>query len=629
MRLTAFLLRVAICFLLSLIPLHELENLIYSARVELRGKKKPAGNIVILDIDSRDFQELKGRLTTGPSGSADRMEGLRDLFYWDTSFFTEVLRRLLAEGPSAVVVSWYIPREIMESQSDPGLETLARSGNVIWSSQFDSDGKYLRPGSVVATRSNLGFNNLNADSDGIIRKGVLFRRRHPSLTWTTWTRFSVAVDPPNPFLINYMGPAGTVKTCRLASVLAGPGNTPCGQLKNKIVILMKSGDPSITTAVTKYGPNLGTPLGQPLGETPSFRTPMGEMSRAEILASEIDTIVNRRTIYTASYASQALIILALILAGAFYIIYYPVVISAIAISGTAFILVGIVFQVLFHVFDVYIPSANITASLLITYLVFTGYRLAFQEHLQWRTLKQAQYLRELDQMKSNFLSLVSHDLKTPLAKIQAVVERLRRESSLPAEKRTDMRDLLDSIENSNNELKHYITSILNLSRIESQKVILNKKSNDINRIIQLTLRRLRPFAHHKGITIEESLEPLFSVECDEDLMRQVLTNLVDNAIKYSPAQSKIILRSQEEDGLIRVDVEDHGPGIPKDQLPLVFRKFHRFVRPDKDQVKGTGLGLYLSKYFIELHGGSIRVQSEEGKGTVFTFTLPLHESGSV
>ncbi len=155
-------------------------------------------------------------------------------------------------------------------------------------------------------------------------------------------------------------------------------------------------------------------------------------------------------------------------------------------------------------------------------------------------------------------------------------------------------------------------------------MILNKKSNDINLLIQQALKRLRSAAAQKSITIEEQLDPLFSVECDEDLMRQVLTNLIDNAIKYSPQGSRVIVRSREEEGFIRVEVQDFGPGIPKDQLPLMFRKFSRYLRPIKEQVKGTGLGLYLSKYFIEMHGGTIRVQTVEGQGTTFTFTLPLH-----
>ena len=318
------------------------------------------------------------------------------------------------------------------------------------------------------------------------------------------------------------------------------------------------------------------------------------------------------------------IMLAIITIGAFFILYFPVLVSATAIVVTGIVVIVFLFQFLFQVFNLYVPSANILCSMLVTYLVFTGYRLALQENLQWRATKQAQYLEELDEMKSNFLSLVSHDLKTPLAKIQAMVERLRRELALPADERSDWKELLDSIENSNNEMKHFITRVLNLSKIESQKVILNKKSNDINSLIQQALKRLRPLAQQKHLEIEEVLDPLFSIELDGDLMRQVLTNLIDNAIKYSPPHSKIIVRSREEDQFIRVEVEDFGPGIPKDQLPLMFRKFSRLLRPSQVQVKGTGLGLYLSKYFIELHGGTIRVKSIEKKGTVFSFTLPIH-----
>jgi signal transduction histidine kinase len=326
------------------------------------------------------------------------------------------------------------------------------------------------------------------------------------------------------------------------------------------------------------------------------------------------------------WAFSVLITLAMTLLAAISIIYHSVLVSAIGITATSIAVVVILFQFIFQFFGIYFPAVHPLCSLLVTYLIFTGYRLALQENQQWRSLKQAQYRRELDQMKTNFLTLVSHDLKTPLAKIQAVAERLRAELELPLHQRSDWREWIDSIENSNNEMKHFVTSILNLSKLESQEVILNKKSNDINYLIQLALRRLRPLAQQRNIQIEDSLEPLFSIECDEDLMRQVLTNLIDNAIKYSPPNSKIIVRTREEGKYVRVEVEDFGPGIPKDQLPLMFRKFSRFLRPVHEQVKGTGLGLYLSKYFIELHGGSIRLKSEEGIGTTFTFTLPLENS---
>ncbi len=571
MKTSAFLIRVAICFLLSLIPLGELENRIYSLRMELRHSRQPPSDLILVTTEA---------------------DGLG-----------QTLERILSSEAKLVLVTWTIPADSARVLAE---KARVRDPRILWSAQFDSEGKFMGP-SKPLTASRAGFNNLMIDSDGVVRAGLLSRDGHPSLTGITRDLVMEAAasrDPSEPFLINYAGPAGTLKQCRI-------GEPACSDLKGKIVFLAPDSErPQVDS------------LGEPIISA-RFRTPLGEMSRAEIIANEVNTQINRLSIYRAGFIERSLITLALIFAGAFYIIYYPVVLSAIATSGTGAIVVIFLFQLIFQLFDIYIPSVNIAASLLITYLVFTGYRLAVQENLQWRSVKQAQYLRELDQMKSNFLSLVSHDLKTPLAKIQAVVERLRREQQLPEKERSDWRDPLDSIENSNNELKHYITSILNLSKIESQKVILKKKSNDINRIIQQTLKRLRSTAQAKELIIEESLEPLFSVECDEDLIRQVLTNLVDNAIKYSPTGSRVLIRSFEEEGFIRVEVEDFGPGIPKDQLPMMFRKFSRFLRPVREQVKGTGLGLYLSKYFIELHGGTIRVKSVEGKGTTFSFTLPL------
>ena len=414
------------------------------------------------------------------------------------------------------------------------------------------------------------------DPDDVVRRSL---RRQGKLRVEHW--------------LGFVGPPGTFKQCALSRL------QNCGDLTGKTLFITE------------------------LAEEP-LRTPLGVMSRGEILAGDQYSTLKHREILYASPLIQALIVLLSILIAAFYVIYYPVLLSAIAVTGTGIAVVIILLQVVFQIFSIYVPSFGIGGSLLVTYLVFTGYRLAFQENTQWQSLKQSQYLGELDQMKTNFLSLVSHDLKTPLAKIQAVSERMRRELSLPLEGRSDWKEMLDSIDNSNNELKHYISSILNLSKIESKKVILNKKSNDINLLIQQTIKRLKSVSAQKNIEIREQLEPLFSVECDEDLIRQILTNIIDNAIKYSPPHSYIIVRSREVEGSVCVEVEDFGPGIPKDQLPLMFRKFNRFLRPIQEKVKGTGLGLYLSKYFVELHGGDIVVKSIEGQGTVFTFTLPLN-----
>jgi two-component system, OmpR family, phosphate regulon sensor histidine kinase PhoR len=523
----AFQIRVLICFLLSLIPASDIENLIYSARLDFRGRWGAVHNLVIVETDTMDL--------ANPPELA-----------W-------LQRRIQAAEPALVLV--------------------------------DAPGHGDRP---------------MVDSDGVVRRASFLppTRKRASLTYRAWKESGSPALPKlvtrEPHLINYVGPRGTIPSCRTSSLES------CPALAGKIVI-----------------------VGEEAEAAGLLRTPLGEMSRAEVLAHDVNTVVNRQFLREAPLLIRCLIILGLVLLGAFYIIYYPVILSALAVAGTGMVVVVVLFQMVLQLFDYYIPSFNIGLSLLITYLVFTGYRLAYQENLQWRSLKRAQYLHEVDQLKTNFLSLLSHDLKTPLAKIQAGVDRLKR---VGPERGTELGEVVESLENSNQELKRYIESVLSLSRIESQKVILNRKSNDINRVIERALRRLQPLAKPKGIALETDLEPLFSVECDEDLMGQVVSNLIDNAIKHSPAGSRVIVRSREEDGQIRVDVEDFGSGIPKDKLPLVFRKFSRFLRPIHEPVRGTGLGLYLSKYFIELHGGSIRLKTEEGRGTTFTFTLPITPS---
>jgi signal transduction histidine kinase len=470
--------------------------------------------------------------------------------------------------------------------------------NRIYSQRMIARG--LQPGGdhyLIVETSNIAEENLVRTAQP---REIVPQVNSPANRWISdpggMVRLARATPDAQPHLINFMGPAGTVARCQVRDCLRQ-------DLKNKVVVIDRSEDSESSSRV---------------------HTPWGQMSRAELLANDHYTVRGPHPIYSAGWPERTGFALFLILGAAVAIIYYPVMLSAIAVAGTGLFLLLGVLQILFAWGSVYVPSIPVAAALLVTYLVFTGYRLAFQENMQWRNLKQAQYLREVDEMKTNFLSLVSHDLKTPIAKIQAIAERMRRELEMPSGDRSDLRELIESIETSNNELKHYVTSILNLSRIESQQILLNKKSNDLNRLIEQALKRLRPLAQHKQVVLEEKLEPLFSVECDGELIRQVLTNLLDNAIKFSPAHSRVIVRSLEEEGFVRVDIEDFGPGIPTNQLPLMFRKFNRFLRPIHEQVKGTGLGLYLSKYFIELHGGRIQVRSVEGQGTTFSFTLPLH-----
>ncbi len=236
--------------------------------------------------------------------------------------------------------------------------------------------------------------------------------------------------------------------------------------------------------------------------------------------------------------------------------------------------------------------------------------------------QEQKYLQELEQLKSNFVSLISHDLKTPLAKIQGVLDRLKKANDPILQPQEDLK----SLEDSTGELNRYIQSILKVMRVEARDFQLNKTSTDLNEMIESVVQSLRPLAEAKNLQLVLNLEPLFLVDLDATLIREVIQNLIENAIKYSPQNKKILLHSFETpENEVGFEVHDEGEGIPPEELSSVWGKF---VRGQNQSLrsKGTGLGLYLVKYFVELHAGRVTLQSAVGKGTTVGFYLPLSES---
>ena len=233
--------------------------------------------------------------------------------------------------------------------------------------------------------------------------------------------------------------------------------------------------------------------------------------------------------------------------------------------------------------------------------------------------QEQKYLQELEQLKSNFVSLISHDLKTPLAKIQGVVDRLKKTSDCTESSKEDF----NALEDYTNELNRYIQSILKVMRVESRDFQINKTSTDLNEMIEEVVKSLRPLAEVKELALNLNLEPLFLVDLDATLIREVIHNLIENAIKYSPENKQITITSFEtQDNEIGFQVQDQGEGIPPDEVSSVWGKFVR-GQSQSHKSKGTGLGLYLVKYFVELHAGRVTLQSVVGQGTTVGFFLPL------
>jgi signal transduction histidine kinase len=246
--------------------------------------------------------------------------------------------------------------------------------------------------------------------------------------------------------------------------------------------------------------------------------------------------------------------------------------------------------------------------------------------------KANQELRKIDAMKSEFVSVASHELRTPLAAIKNAVQLML--SGKTGEINENQSKFLSMAERNINRLTNILNDLLNLSRIESGKVELKFQNLELERVIELTTSSLRPQADVKSIQIEvEVPEPLPAVYADTEKVEQILTNLIGNAIKFTPEGGKIIvsakhLPKEKEGGYgdqIAVSVKDTGIGIPPEHLDAIFEKFHQVEGSLHRSVSGTGLGLAITKGLVEAHQGKIWVKSEIEKGSTFTFTLPLAE----
>lgn len=258
------------------------------------------------------------------------------------------------------------------------------------------------------------------------------------------------------------------------------------------------------------------------------------------------------------------------------------------------------------------------------YAEVQAYSHAMEEKVARRTVeleKANTRLLELDRLKSDFLSTVSHELRTPLTSIQSFSEILLRYEVDDADKR---RKFVGVIHSEAERLTRMINDLLDLSKIEAGRLELRTESLELEAVFSRALGTSQPLLHKKNLIMESDIEAgLLPVSADADSLHQVLTNLLANAVKFSPEGGKIRLSGRGKGEFALISVADEGPGIPADRLEQVFDRFHQVRDPQKSHPLGTGLGLTISKEIVERLGGTIWVESELGTGTVFYFTIPF------
>lgn len=298
-------------------------------------------------------------------------------------------------------------------------------------------------------------------------------------------------------------------------------------------------------------------------------------------------------------------------------------------------------------------------------IIHSGYKALLASQMQIETVTEShrelieknrllgesvEKLKELDRLKSNFLATVSHELRTPLTSVIGYSEMLL--EGLAGELTTEQQDYVRTIMEKGENLLQIITSILDISKIESGRISLSSTEVDMAEVARAAVTTVLPQSTKKKLNLETKIESaLPRVPADRDKIRQCMINLLANAVKFTPESGEIVLSVErytgprrakprdadrafdlfepKENHFVRVAIRDSGIGIPQDQADRVFDTFYQVDNSSTREYGGTGLGLSIVKSYVEAHGGEVWVDSRIGEGSTFAFILPLEASTGV
>lgn len=229
-------------------------------------------------------------------------------------------------------------------------------------------------------------------------------------------------------------------------------------------------------------------------------------------------------------------------------------------------------------------------------------------------------MKTLDDSRQEFVANVSHELKTPLTSMKVLSDALLMQPDAPAELYQEfMQDLSEEIDREN----QIINDLLSLVRMDKTAAKMSVASRDVNELLELILKRLRPIARKNNVEVVlESIRPV-TAEIDEVKFTQAISNLVENAIKYNRDNGKVKVTLDADHQVFSIEIADTGIGMPEEALEHIYERFYRVDKSHSREIGGTGLGLAITKNAILLHRGTIKVESVEGEGTTFTVRIPL------
>ncbi len=585
-----FWLRAILCWLISLVFLKFDEVSTYDNRFRLRGPQNISSDVVLVTIRASDFSKIYD-LKTNSLINTNEMSDLSDSFYWDRGLWHRMISEILKQSPQAVGVTLYFGDNVGQMRFTSQEIITFKDPRVFWATNSSQLEKLSLPVATRPDRSNLGHIDILKDDDGVSRRIFINPDYLPNLAFRLTQGLRTERYLNQIPIINF---TTTEQFQNISYLDIISGKLHPEFLKNKIVL-----------------------IGAEKSSYSQIQTPMGLLSRHEYWGQVVENLQKNNFIKKMPFLVYAGFLFVLALIAMAIISSYP---QSVALFFFLWLvtLTAAFSAWTFDSFAIWIPIISPISLFIFIWLLFTAYQALRIEKAHMRLKQEQSYLAELEQLKNNFVSLISHDLKTPIAKIQAVIDRLMSAGDAPPE----MKDDLFSLKNYSEELNRYIQSILKVLRVESRDFKIMKETADINGVIENVLERLRPLAATKGIRIETSLEPMFLIEFDVTLITEVFLNIIENSIKYTDDGGLIRVHSHETETDVFVEITDTGEGISLEDQENIWKKFVRGKAQDH-KTKGTGLGLYLVKYFIELHGGKITLKSELKKGTTIFVSLPL------
>jgi two-component system, OmpR family, phosphate regulon sensor histidine kinase PhoR len=232
-------------------------------------------------------------------------------------------------------------------------------------------------------------------------------------------------------------------------------------------------------------------------------------------------------------------------------------------------------------------------------------------------------LRRLEETRTRFLGSVSHELRTPLTVIKGFVHSINDEKEV--QENEEIRHALEVIDRETDRLTRLVNDLLELSRLRSKRLSIEMDQITPDEIVKETITQLLPNAERMTISMTQSINgEKTNLRADKDRLKQVIINIVDNAIKYTPTGGSVAINTSKDDNFWILEVKDTGTGIPKNEIPFLFEKFFRTKDKNKKKhISGTGLGMAIVKEIVDAHKGKIDVESEEGKGTRISVYFPL------